>query len=122
MKYWIYRNLRTKTWSLKQNNKVVAHPLCVICEDVEFRVWQGTVAKIRKDKRKSVGAFVISEKIAFDTIPWYDNLDLSGYHEVTFNPYKYDSFVIKATEEPIFTAERCVMTPDMKVWVNGKID
>jgi hypothetical protein len=42
--------------------------------------------------------------------------------EVTFNPYKYDSFVVKATEEPIFFARECIMTPDMKVWVNGKID
>jgi hypothetical protein len=121
MKYWIYRNLHTNTWSVKQGGIVISHPVFLHLEDVEFRVWQGVLKRIRREGRKRVGAFVVAHAISSGNENDYRNDTFNfishKWTEVTFNPYKYDSFVVKATEEPIFFARECIMTPDMKVWV-----
>lgn len=116
-KYWIYRNLHTKTWSVKCHGAVIAHPLFLDLENVEFRVWQGTLARIRREGKKSVGAFVIAERIVGDNVKDYESFISDKLTEVTFNPYKYDQFVVKATKKPIYAAVRCIMTPEMRVFV-----
>ena len=100
----VYFNLHKKCWSIRQAGKPVVHSDFVEIKEPQFVVQQGGNARVRREKRKNVHAFVRgfwcdpkeqwSERLAF------------GYDEVTYNPYKYDSFVLVNTGgEPVNRAK-----------------
>jgi hypothetical protein len=78
-------------------------------KDVEFRVRQGGKEKVRSEKRKNVHAFVIGELIEYSEYPSKDLPAPSSDKVITYDPYKYDSFVFKNNEEPVFRANEIDM-------------
>ncbi len=105
----VYYNLHKHTFSIKYKNKVILHSDYVRLGDVEFRVRQGGKLRIRREKQKNVHAFVIGNLLDYcqhpcDNIPPEPNDNI-----VTYNPYKYDSFVYKNTEEPIYNSKEVEM-------------
>lgn len=105
----VYYNLHKKTFSIQKSGIVLLHADYVKLENVEFRVRQGGKEKVRKDKSKNVHAFVIGDILDFCKYPC---LNLPSENEgeiVTYNPYKNDSFVVKSTQEPIFSASEVDM-------------
>ena len=105
----VYYNLHKQTFSVTYNNLVIFHADYVKLSDVEFRVRPGGKEKVRKEKSKNVHAFVIGNLVDYCEFPC-DNLpeDSLG-NVVTYNPYKYDSFVYKDTEEPVYHAKEVDM-------------
>lgn len=108
-KVMVYYNLHKHTFSIQKKGIVVLHADFVKLGDVEFRVRQGGKEKVRTEKSKNVHAFVIGTLVDFceypcDEIPKDPNKNI-----VTYDPYKYDSFVIKSTKEPIFNANEVDM-------------
>jgi hypothetical protein len=101
----VYYNLHKHTFSVQKNNLVVLHADYVKLEDVEFRVRQGGMEKVRQEKSKNVHAFVIGYLVDFCEYPCDDIPEEPTGDVVTYNPYKYDSFVYKETEEPVFNAK-----------------
>ena len=101
----VYYNLHKHTFSVQKNNLVVLHADYIKLEDVEFRVRQGGMEKVRQEKSKNVHAFVIGTLVDFCDYPCDDIPEEPTGDIVTYNPYKYDSFVYRETEEPVFNAK-----------------
>jgi len=103
-KVMVYYNLHKHTFSISRNGKVIAHADYVKLIDVEFRVRQGGREKVLKDKRKNVHSFVIGTLDDYCKFPCENLPSEPNNNIVTYNPYKYNSYVIKDTEEPIYSA------------------
>lgn len=104
-KVMVYYNLHKHTFSIQYKNKVIIHADYVKLGDVEFRVRQGGKEKVRSKKQKNVHAFAIGNLLDYCNHPCDDIPNPSSSAVVTYDPYKYNSFVYKETEEPIFSAE-----------------
>lgn len=89
-------------------NKVIAHADYVKLEDVEFRVRPGGREKVRGEKRKNVHAFVIGDLVDYCEFPCKNIPNPTGI-VVTYDPYKYDTFVEKETKKPVRSAETVEM-------------
>ena len=104
-KVMVYYNLHKHTFSVQKNGIVVMHADFVKLEDVEFRVRQGGKEKVRKEKSKNVHAFVIGNLVDFCQYPCDEIPEEPTGNVVTYNPYKYDTFVYRDSEEPIINAK-----------------
>jgi hypothetical protein len=100
----VYYNLHKHTFSVTYKSKVIMHADYVKLGDVEFRVRKGGKDRVRSEKSKNVHAFVIGDLMDFCEYPCDDIPTPSSDMIVTYNPYKYDSFVYKSSGEPIYSA------------------
>jgi hypothetical protein len=108
-KHKVYFNLHKKCLSVQYKGKVIDHAKSICLKDVEFKVSQAGRSRVLREKRKNVHAFVVGD-ISLNRPPMYY---LRKYSEkyteferrVTYNPYKYNSFVYADTEEPIKNAD-----------------
>jgi hypothetical protein len=108
IKVFVYYNLHKKCFSVRALNgpnkgRVVAHLLEVSLRNCYFKVSQAGRNRVLKEKRKNVHAGVVGFMNEIEE-------NNSFKVEVAYNPYKYSSFVIKSTEEPISTAESCFLS------------
>lgn len=97
---------------------VVGHCESVLMHDATFAVQPAGRAKVLRDKRKNVHAFVRGEIDRFNLVGaapviggWWEPVINSimtdpNMVEVTYNPYKFDSFVDKNTLTPVRQADR----------------
>lgn len=90
----VYRNLRLssdgrKVYSVLRGGRVVAHVHQIMLKDAKFQVQPAGRARVRRERRKCVHAFVAGTvtESAFGT-------DASGRlpARVTYNPYQDDQF------------------------------
>jgi hypothetical protein len=107
-KVQVYFNLHKKVFSVKDKKSglVIAHVNNIYLEDVSFKVSKSGRERVLKEQRKNVHAVVEGTVICpIETLGM-------PMHGVTYNPYKYDSFVIKSNEKPVkkanFTAMICL--------------
>lgn len=105
----VYYNLHKHTFSVKKNDRVILHADYVKLGNVEFRVRQGGKEKVRSEKQKNVHAFVIGDLLDYCEFPCEIIPNEPTDKVVTYNPYKYDSFVYKDSEEPVFNAKEVDM-------------
>jgi len=109
-KVFVYRNLHTGTWSVKdkKTNRVIKHTDTVFLRDVDFKVSKKGNERVRKQKSKNVHAGVqgFVDDIGAHLLLIHS---LEDFTEVTYNPYKYKSFVIKNTEQPVYEAQIVLM-------------
>jgi hypothetical protein len=97
-KYYIYRNLHTKTFSVRYKGKVIAHPKLFTAYGVTFKVNQTGRQKVLNERRKNVHAFVVCDH-------WEETLKGKRItNRVFYNPYEGDSFVDR-NFSPIFTTK-----------------
>lgn len=116
MKVEVYKNLHKNCWSVRDNKtgKVIDHVNYVHLDDATFVVRPAGRAKVLQEKRKNVHAFIkgtasfLSEHV--DKVPYAT--------QICYDPYKYDSFVIADSEEPIFTANTVYLNNKGEVYVN----
>ena len=93
MRVEIYFNLHKKCLSVRHKGLVIAHAAAAELTDVKFAVSQAGRARVLREKRKNVHAYVrgtLASYIPLGVSVPYDNEVVST---VTYNPYKYDSFV-----------------------------
>lgn len=102
-KVFVYKNLHKDCWSVKQDGLVKAHADKLEMWDCSFRVNQKGREKVLKEKRKNVHAGILGRVD-----------DIGGTimvgTEVTYNPYKYNSFVDKNTESPVYYSGFATLT------------
>jgi hypothetical protein len=108
-KVMVYYNLHKHTFSVTYDSKVIMHADYVKLGDVEFRVRKGGKERVRSEKSKNVHAFVIGTLLNYCEYPCEDIPSPSSDKVVTYNPYKYDTFVFKNTEEPVYRAQEVDM-------------
>ena len=98
---YVYYNLHTHTWSVRLGSKVVLHTDYIKLKDVEFRVRAGGREKVRAEQSKNVHAFVIGNIVDY-SLPGEEIPSPTLPVEVTYNPYRYNNFVVKSSEEELF--------------------
>ena len=84
---YVYFNLHRKVYSVRQSGRVVDHTKHVLLKDCRFLVGQAGRKKVLQEKKKNVHAGVSG--YITDRVP---NVPESSC-VVTYNPYKYESFV-----------------------------
>jgi hypothetical protein len=114
MRVFVYFNLHRKCFSIKalegdRKGRVVAHRDTVVLENCRFKVSEAGRQRVLREKRKNVHAGVSGTwaETVRDNAD-FEHLSILG-RAVTYNPYKYDSFVIRATEHPIGVADVVAM-------------
>lgn len=107
MKVFVYYNLHRHLWSVKaldgpDRGRVVARYDSLILRDATPRVSQAGRARVLRDKRKNVHAGIVGTlvasgaNVASNTVA---GLPLHGDgRTITYNPYKYTSFVYRDDE------------------------
>ena len=98
----VHYNLNKHTFSITYKNKLIAHADHIKLNDVEFRVRPGGRARVLEDKRKNVHAFVIGTLLEYCKYPCESLPNETNNNIVTYDPYKYSSYVMKDTKEPIY--------------------
>lgn len=90
----IYWNLHRHTFSVRQGGLVVAYTDRFFLLTQEFKVSEAGRQRVLATKRKTVHAVLVGV-----LLPYGNQWDFSGressWAPVTYNPYKYDSFVAK---------------------------
>lgn len=101
---FVYRNIHKKCYSVKslKTNRVIAHVDSIDLINVSFRVSQAGRDRVLREKRKNVHAGVVG-------IVASSSLE-NATTDVTYNPYKYNSFVLKSNEAPVFSADKAQIT------------
>ena len=114
MRVFVYFNLHRKCFSIKalegdRKGRVVAHSDTVLLEGCKFKVSEAGRQRVLREKRKNVHAGVTGTWINGDRVEsHYEFLSMVG-RQVTYNPYKYSSFIIKATEQTVDKADVVAM-------------
>lgn len=109
------RNISSGT--ISNTPRHVDHMESVLMEDVTFAVQPSGRARVIREGRKNVHAFVRGTVLYFvviDSFRIYSHWDQKisdlmtdpNMQKITYNPYKFDSFVDKNTLTPVKTADR----------------
>ena len=103
MKVFVYYNLHKHCWSVKaltgeNKGRVIRHAAVVTLRDVVGKVSEAGRQRVLKEKKKNVHAGIVGTLVSTDTIPPSDVLR-TAMRPITYNPYKYTTFVDKSTEE-----------------------
>lgn len=106
----VYRNLHRKCWSVRHLGIVRSHCDVVTLSDVTFRVSEAGRQRVLRERRKNVHAVVRGTLVSYGNVVGEDAL------EVSYNPYKGDTFYHVLTGEPIHKTEVACLV-DGKVWV-----
>ena len=96
----VYYNLHKKCLSIRYKGKVIEHAREVTLTDAKFHVQPAGRARVLREKKKNVHAYIKGMPA-----PPNATVSLTKLGELTYNPYKYKTFVWKETEEPIQSAE-----------------
>jgi hypothetical protein len=107
MRVEVYFNLHKYIWSVRsaRTGRVLLHTDKVHIKDPEFVVRKAGRERVLREGKKNVHAFVRGEATYFDDFdPNY--LD---YTLVSYNPYKFDTFVDVYDTTPVRTAKRAVL-------------
>jgi hypothetical protein len=103
----VYFNLHNHLFSIValegvHKGKVVCHTEGLTLSNVTFKVNEAGRQRVLREKRKNVHAFVIGKFEGFSD-------KLANGIPITYNPYKYASFVILNNKQPITSCERVSM-------------
>lgn len=101
MRVEVYWNLHRDIYSVRSlegenKGRVIFHTDKLFLKDVKFVVQSGGRARVLRDRKKVVHAFVRGT-ISKDK-------KIIG-KSITYNPYKYSSFVCRKDQKPIFSAK-----------------
>jgi hypothetical protein len=109
----VYRNLHYKkdvVWSGKSLSlgQVMFHKTFVYLKGgVKLKVSKAGRNRVLQDRKKNVHAGVVGIVARDD-----DGMALSGWLKVKYNPYKYESFVLADTEQPIYEAKEAYINEE----------
>jgi len=110
MKYFCYFNLHKHVFSLRSHKTklVEYHSTTVRLSNCVLKVSQAGRDRVLKEKRKNVHAGVLGELCDKDFDIDIEALE-GDFIELTYNPYKYDSFVVKTTGVAVESAETIIL-------------
>jgi hypothetical protein len=119
----VYYNLHKHCLSYRPSGGKVKHTQAVILNDVSFDVQPAGNAKVRREGKKNVHAFVrgVPAWISDGSLEDYnsENMERQGYRKITYDPYKNESFVMTDTGAPIKRATQVVIT-GKNIWLSGQ--
>lgn len=102
MRVEVYYNLHKNVFSVRHKGKVIAWGNRVTIESPEYVVREKGRQKVLEEGRKNVHAFVRGTLSDINNFKFGKiQQRLSEPRELTYNPYKYDSFVDGDTYQPV---------------------
>ena len=115
---YVYKNLHKDCWSIKQHGLVKAHipkDEAIGLWDCYFHVDAKGREKVLREKRKNVHAYVKGylqdvENVTRISSSYLDPRVTAKEVEVTYNPYKYETFVDKKDESFVYYADEVLLT------------
>lgn len=124
----VYYNLHKQCLSMRRmaRGARVSHAHTLLLNNCLLVVQPAGRDRVRREGKKNVHAFVRGYP-AFIRHSWTDddgdlspeNMDRQGYTEFTYNPHKYDSFVVKSTGEPIYRAKQVALI-GKRMWMTSR--
>lgn len=121
MDVFVYYNLHKQCLSVKalqgpERGRVLFHARAVQLSDAQFKVSQAGRARVLRERTKNVHAGVVGRLVAHELVTsedvgkLRDVAALAGLAcAVTYNPYRFSSFVEVTSFEPIHLAKTCVI-------------
>lgn len=103
-KYYIYRNLRQDCFSIKYKGVVVGRATNIIAINPSFQVSEAGRQRVVSERRKNVHAYVVCDDYLLNP----EHYEVVNKGEVTYNPYKNDSF--QCDGQPIFKSDYAQLT------------
>ena len=107
----VYRNLNSGCFSVMQDNRVMFHTDAITLYRVQFKVNNSGRLRCLNEKRKNVHAYAIGYLSAVQD----KHTDFTQWDHVTYDPYKYDSFVNARLSEPVSRAT-CARLQDQQLF------
>lgn len=129
---FVYFNLHRKVWSIKalegpNKGRVIAHSSVVEMSDCTFKVSEAGRQRVLRDKRKNVHAGIVGvvRTIGENVEPltrtamrreanWVRHGGHPAYEPVTYNPYKFSTFVRRSTETPVTSARWALLDAETR--------
>ena len=105
MNVQVYWNLHKNVWSVRHQGKVIAHMGIICLSDVTFRVQPAGRDRVRREGKKNVHAFACGK---YEPARSYHDKKLG--RNITYNPYKYDTFVYSDDLTPVEHCDRVYLT------------
>lgn len=107
MRVEVYFNLHKYLWSVRQcsTGRVILHTDKVHIRDPKFVVRKAGRDRVLREGKKNVHAFVRGYITHFDDF----DPDYLDYSLVSYNPYKFDTFVDVHDMTPVRTAKRAML-------------
>lgn len=101
--FYVYRNLRTKGFSVRYRGKVIDRVQEAVLLGVKFVVNEKGRQRVIAEKAKNVHAFAVAKHVLKADIQIYEK----PLSEVTYNPYKNNHFMVDGS--PIHTSSFVVL-------------
>lgn len=101
-KVFAYRNLHKDCWSVRQDGLVKAHCHELTLWSCAFQVNRKGRERVLREKKKNLHAGVLG----YISESTWDSYPEELLHEVTYNPYKHESFVMKDTGKSRYWANQ----------------
>jgi hypothetical protein len=102
MKVDVYFNLHKKCLSIRHKGIVIHHSNYVKIINPKFVVSEAGRQRVLREKRKNVHAYVRGELAGLENNP---SESAENLQTITYNPYKYNTFVRKNDEVPVVNAD-----------------
>jgi hypothetical protein len=106
----VYFNIRKRVFSVVVAGRVAYHANMVMLGNCKFKVSEAGRLRVLKQGRKNVHAFIYGDLLAID-MPITVKDDA---RQVTYNPYKYETFVSRDTLERIDSANLVYLKADQE--------
>ena len=108
MRVYVYFNLHKKVWSVRalegaRKGRVIAHRTDLELADCTFKVSEPGRQRVMRERRKNVHAGIVGTLL---TSPAPEPLT----RRITYDPYRFSTFVDADTLEPQFGAKRVLFT------------
>jgi hypothetical protein len=120
MKVFCYYNLHRHVWSIKalegqDKGRVIGHSKYVTLRDSKPKVSEAGRQRVLREQRKNVHAGIVGELMLKDVKMFLTEGEPVDY--ITYNPYKYSTFVHKDTEQAYTGSEFAYLDADNRTVV-----
>lgn len=114
-KVFVYYNLHKHKWSIRceKTKLVIGYTDTIVLSNCKYKVSKKGRERVLKEQRKNVHAGIQGTILGF-----YNITDLDTFQSVTYNPYKYESFVYGDDKVPVYESESIVYMHNKKVYEN----
>ena len=108
-KFYLYRNLHTGGFSIKQHGLVYDRGDLFTMDNVEFRVSKPSSKRAKDNNRRNVHAYMVADDYQKPMSEKFQpEIFIRKMTQVTYHPFQNNTFVNAETNEPITHADYAI--------------